>query len=253
VLDCTASDAGSGIASADDAAFHLRTAVLEGDETADASTDTRQVCDVAGNCVTAGPYTGIKVDRRAPRIHIDAPAGGQEILLGDGLTAAYGCDDGGAGVDGCAGPVASGAPLAGDAPGAHTFTVHATDRAGNTSEASVTWYVRYAWSGFEPPLRGDGLPHAQAGRTIPVKFTIAGATGDVMTGPALVGAVACGSDTRLGPDDAAVAPAGADVRSDGDGAYHLNWKTQKSWAGSCRQLVLPLDDGSIRRVTVTFD
>ena len=30
------------------------------------------------------------------------------------------------------------------------------------------------------------------------------------------------------------------------------WKTEKNWAGGCRQLVLKLDDGTFHRVDVQF-
>ena len=65
-VPCTAEDGGSGLARPEDASFELRTSVPAGTETASAATDTRQVCDGAGNCVTAGPITRLKVDRRAP-------------------------------------------------------------------------------------------------------------------------------------------------------------------------------------------
>src|SRR5581483_7259915 len=56
-IACSASDTGSGLASAGDAAFTLTTSVQAGTSTANASTDSHQVCDGAGNCVTAGPVT----------------------------------------------------------------------------------------------------------------------------------------------------------------------------------------------------
>ena len=31
------------------------------------------------------------------------------------------------------------------------------------------------------------------------------------------------------------------------------WKTEKNWAGGCRQFVLKLDDGTIHRVDVQFE
>ena len=31
------------------------------------------------------------------------------------------------------------------------------------------------------------------------------------------------------------------------------WKTEKNWAGGCRQLVLKLDDGTVHRVNVQFE
>jgi len=114
---CTAGDDGSGLADGADASFSLTTAVAEGTETADAATDSRQVCDLARNCATAGPFTGIAVDRRAPQITISSPADGQVAIVGDTLTAAYACDDAGSGVAACAGPVASGESFTVDAAG----------------------------------------------------------------------------------------------------------------------------------------
>jgi hypothetical protein len=65
-IACTASDTESGLANPADASFALTTAVAAGEETADALTDSRQICDVAGNCATAGPIGGNKIDLKAP-------------------------------------------------------------------------------------------------------------------------------------------------------------------------------------------
>ncbi len=65
-IACTASDAGSGLANAGDASFSLTTSVAAGSTSSSASTDSRSVCDVDGNCTTAGPVSGNKVDRQAP-------------------------------------------------------------------------------------------------------------------------------------------------------------------------------------------
>ena len=74
-IPCTADDGGSGLASASDASFSLSTSIASGMETNAATTGSRQVCDNAGNCVTAGPYT-FKVDRKAPQLlSCDAPDG----------------------------------------------------------------------------------------------------------------------------------------------------------------------------------
>jgi hypothetical protein len=62
-VTCTASDAVSGLASA--ASFTLSTSVAAGTETASALTNTAQLCDLAGNCTTAGPLT-FKIDLKAP-------------------------------------------------------------------------------------------------------------------------------------------------------------------------------------------
>jgi hypothetical protein len=71
-IACTASDSGSGLANAGDAAFELATGVAAGAETADASTGSREVCDKAGNCAVAGPIAANRVDRRAPLLVLPA-------------------------------------------------------------------------------------------------------------------------------------------------------------------------------------
>lgn len=71
-LRCTAADDGSGLAHADDAVFTLQTSVPAGEDSADAATGAHEVCDEAGNCATAGPLTGNRIDRRAPRISCDS-------------------------------------------------------------------------------------------------------------------------------------------------------------------------------------
>ncbi|HEV7773131.1 MAG TPA: PxKF domain-containing protein, partial [Conexibacter sp.] len=67
-VNCTASDAGSGLADPGDASFSLSTSVGDGHEDAAANTDTHQVCDRADTCATAGPIGPISVDRAAPAI-----------------------------------------------------------------------------------------------------------------------------------------------------------------------------------------
>jgi len=38
----------------------------------------------------------------------------------------------------------------------------------------------------------------------------------------------------------------------GDDQYIYVWKTARSWAGSCRQLVVRLDDGTVHRAQFGF-
>jgi Tol biopolymer transport system component len=71
-IDCTAEDGGSGLADQADAAFSLSTSVPADSENGDAQTGSRAVCDRAGNCATAGPVVGNRVDRRAPTLTLPA-------------------------------------------------------------------------------------------------------------------------------------------------------------------------------------
>ena len=69
-IHCTAFDPipGSGLAVPADASFYLTTSV-SGTETNNAPTNSLSVCDVAGNCATAGPVTGNKVDMKPPVVN----------------------------------------------------------------------------------------------------------------------------------------------------------------------------------------
>ncbi len=75
VLTCTASDAGSGLEKSADASFTLSDDVPQGVQTANATSGTHQVCDLAGNCTTVGPIGPIEVDREPPHITCTAPTG----------------------------------------------------------------------------------------------------------------------------------------------------------------------------------
>jgi hypothetical protein len=138
-IACSATDAASGLANPGQARLTLVTSVPAGTETAAAATNSVTVCDVAGNCATAGPITGLKVDRQAPSITITAPAG--TYTVGQVVNAAYSCSDGGSGVATCVGPQPSGSPVNTQVAGTHTFVVDATDAVGNHSQSAATYTV----------------------------------------------------------------------------------------------------------------
>jgi hypothetical protein len=141
-LRCTATDAG-GLAHPQDASFILTTTVHSGVETATAETGTRQVCDVGGNCTTAGPVTGIRIDRKAPEIDFRVPAEGGKYGLFTNQNVGYQCLDLGAGVLECRGDQPEGSRLKTGAStlGARTFTVVAVDKAGNKRRIERTYSV----------------------------------------------------------------------------------------------------------------
>ncbi len=140
-ISCTASDAQSGLADPADASFSLATSVPPGEETAAAPTGSHQVCDMAGACSTAGPITGIKVDRKPPSVAIVSPANGVTVTQGASLIAQYACSDGGSGVASCSGSVSNGQPLDTSVVGQHTLTVNAVDGVGNPATATASYTV----------------------------------------------------------------------------------------------------------------
>ena len=138
-IACGASDADSGLANSADASFTLATNVPDGVETADAATDSREVCDAVGNCSIAGPVNGYQIDRADPTIAIVAPVDGATYARKQPAFASFTCSDGGAGVAACDGTVANGAAFDTTTPGPREFSVTATDNVGN----SATRVVRY--------------------------------------------------------------------------------------------------------------
>jgi hypothetical protein len=133
---CGARDDESGLAQPADAAFSLSTSVPDGTEDANALTATRQVCDRAGNCATAGPVAGNKIDRKAPALTI--PSGiTADATSPNGATVTFAASatDG---VD--PKPVVTCAPAAGSVLpiGSTTVACGAVDFVGNTAQGSFT-------------------------------------------------------------------------------------------------------------------
>ena len=83
------------------------------------------------------------VDQTAPRVGIGTPADGARFVQGQTVAAAYSCADefNGSGLASCAGPVGAGVPIDTRSPGTRTFTVRATDRAGNAASAIHRYVV----------------------------------------------------------------------------------------------------------------
>jgi hypothetical protein len=83
----------------------------------------------------------IKIDKTAPVITITTPANGATFEFTAAVHANYACVDSLSGVATCAGPVANGANIDTSTVGPHTFTVNATDNAGNAAAQTVTYTV----------------------------------------------------------------------------------------------------------------
>jgi len=266
-IPCTPSDDGVGLADfTSDASFALTTSVLVGTETSDALTGSRQVCDAAGNCATAGPIGGNKVDKKAPEISISASPSGKEYELGDDVTVSYGCLDGGSGTASCSGPVASGGKLDTSSLGQHTFTVESKDEAGNADSESIIYQVIYDFGGFFSPVDNPDVAtnKAKAGSSIPVKFSLEGdqglgifamgtdANNNTFTYPTST-AMRCDLTDELDAIEETVTSGGGSLQYDSSlDQYTYVWKTNKAWDGTCRQLVVKLDDGTYHRANFEF-
>jgi uncharacterized membrane protein len=118
----------------------------------------------------------------------------------------------------------------------------------------------FEFSGFFPPVRNPGatapyvLNKVQAGRVVPVKFSLNGDKGlDVLAGgyprskpvPCTLSGTEGGQPTRTAGKTRLSYHKGTDQ-------YSYTWKTEKAWAGTCRQLMVGLTDGTIHTALFRF-
>lgn len=132
--------------------------------------------------------------------------------------------------------------------GPKTLTFIAADLAGSSASLDCTYGVIYDFSGFYPPVEPPpALNAVKAGQAIPLKFSLEGNQGleIIAAGHPTSGPVDCDAQEPLG-ELAATETAGKSALSyhAGSGRYSYVWKTDKTWAGACRTLVIRLTDGT---------
>ena len=153
--------------------------------------------------------------------------------------------------------IKSQSPAAGSivGPGTYTVTIKAENSAGEaTCTATVT--VRENFTGFFPPI--SNLPAVNvvnAGRAIPVKFSLNGNRGLDIFEPGFPasGVVTC--DSNAPPNEVTETTTAGNSSLSYDPVadqYTYVWKTENSWAGTCRQLVIQLKDGCTHRANFRF-
>jgi hypothetical protein len=100
------------------------------------------------------------------------------------------------------------------------------------------------FGGFLPPIAGDGdaLNAAKAGRAVPVNFDLGGDFGlDILESTSV--RVPCDSEQVSGEEVPTVSAGASGLTYDPEtGLYTYVWKTDKLWSGTCRQLLLTIDD-----------
>jgi len=114
----------------------------------------------------------------------------------------------------------------------------------------------YHFAGFFQPV--DSLPtlnSVKAGSAIPVKFGLGGNYGLALfdVGSPKSQTIACDNSAAVDIVDETVTAGGSSLSYDSaSGHYSYVWKTDKAWAGTCRQLILNFNDGSIQRANFKF-
>src|SRR6266542_4492792 len=135
-----------------------------------------------------------------------------------------------------------------------TVVVGAHDDSGAAGRLQGSAYVfgpvPFDFRGFFPPV--DNPPAVNvvnAGRAIPVKFSLSGDKGlnIFAAGFPVSQQIACGDGAPESEIEQTVTAGGSSLSYDAESdTYTYVWKTEKSWAGTCRQLIVRLNDGSER-------
>ncbi|MDX2152609.1 MAG: putative Ig domain-containing protein [Bryobacteraceae bacterium] len=237
--------------------------------TAEGANQTRAgTCtDRAGN--TASTTVGsISIDKTPPTAVITTPQQGVVYPLGGSFVAGYNCGDALSGLASCVGSAAAGATVTLNTPGARSFSVTATDLAGNVLSVSRQYSVGYQFNGFQTPLQPAGTFSGTQtlGRAVPLKWDLPNPTGGFFRDLALVtnittyfngpraGAAPCSLAITGTPfllyQPTAGATGGSTFRISGN-TYTFNWDTSTGapTGPGCYTVAVQLNDGAPPRVT----
>lgn len=217
---------------------------------------TRSATDLAGNTASA-TVSGITIDNENPTVTSVNVSNGS-FTLGAAPAATCSAADSFSGVASCKVTVTGG-----NANGVGTFNyiAQATDKAGNTSPAVAgTYAVKYRFDGFLQPVNdtahqiGTSTSVFKAGSTVPVKFQLKNAAGQVV--PVVAAPIwltpVRGSAMNAPVDETAYMPSadsGSTYRCDaGAQQFIYNWKTGAG--GNYWRIGVKLDDGQTYYVNI---
>lgn len=207
--------------------------------------------DAGGNSATA-TRTVVVVDTTKPVITLNG-ANPITILLHSAFV-----DPGASAADSCAGsfPATASGAVNTHAVGTYIITYNASDPSGNAADP-VTRAVKviYDFSGFFSPVGNPPtLNQVNAGRSIPVKFSLAGNQGlnVLAAGSPYSQQVSCGSNAPTDLQETGTAGNSSLTYDASTNQYVYVWKTEGSWAGTCRVLTVALNDGTLHTASFKF-
>jgi len=220
---------------------------------------TTFTCAATSTGGTASQSVTIKRDATPPQVAVNEPTEGAAYTINQVVAAAYSCSDTLSGVESCVGAVVAGSTIDTGSVGTKTFTVTATDHAGNVATTSSGYSVRYILIGLQQPV--DNLPivnSAAAGKTVPVKWQLKDAGDAYISSLSAFRSLtsvstACDSGAPLDEIEEVDSNGGAVLRYDTtSNQFIYNWATASSWKGKCRKLVLELSDGQKKEALFKF-
>jgi len=116
--------------------------------------------------------------------------------------------------------------------------------------------LHYIFTGFFQPVENTPVFNLlKSGSSIPVKFSLSGFQGldIILNGYPVSQQIACDSLAALSGTEQTITAGGSSLSYDATAdQYNYVWKTNKAWAGTCRQFVMTLKDGSIHTANFSF-
>ena len=162
------------------------------------------------------------------------------------------CADSGSGILSCDVP----ATLDTSSIGPKTVAVEAHDRAGHSFSATLSYVVTgYSFTGFFPPVDNPPVMNVvNAGNSVPLKFSLFGFRGLNVFAPGYPASqpMSCSGGVN-DPLEEIAPPGGSGFTYDpATNQYKYIWRTERSWRGTCRQLVVRFRDGTEKRANFRF-
>jgi len=212
--------------------------------------------DAAGN-VGSDSVTYI-VDDTPPEITIITPADGVVYILNQVVLADWEAIDELSGIATVTATADDGDPSDTSTLGEKSFTVTATDNAGNTDSLTVHYNVQYDFGGFLPPVSLDGRSLFKLGSTIPVKFQLFDAARDpASTAVATIRVVKISSGSPVGMEVDGVSTSAATTgnlfRYDTTGQlyiFNLATKSLPAPADGTWRITVYLNDGTSQSIDI---
>ena len=204
----------------------------------------------------AGPF---KIDSKKPVLAACPTGNAARILLKAGggsqaVTLAATDEQPGSGINTTASKLSGTVSTA--TVGSKSVTFTAVDNAGNEATATCAYEVVYDFSGFFEPVNNPPMVNTiAAGQALRVIFGLAGDHGLAIfaAGSPTSRQVACASGAPVDEVEQTETAGGSGLTfNSGSSQYTYLWKTDRAWSGTCRELVLTLNDGTTHTALFQF-
>ena len=198
--------------------------------------------------------TEIRIDKTPPVITLTTPQDGGQYSLKSTVLALYSATDTISGLASTFGTVPNGEAIPTSTVGPQTFSVTATDNAGNSVTKKVTYSITYNFGGILPPIKADGSSTFNKGSAVPVKFRLTDAGGNYITTATarlnLAPIVSSNPGQEIPATSKGNSNTGNYFRYDTtDNLYIFNLDTKPLSTGKW-QLRIKLDDGTMKTVNI---